>query len=338
MIRTYGQMPKQLFSCPHPSRSVGRKERDVHPVLCEVPSLVWGEYVGSPTAPDPVVSFRKNLRRRFIMKATLTNDVFGSPCRSCLLISYSNKMRPLLNVSYIHTLSLLHWDNPLGHLHLITNCQDPTRKRTTLVPGLDYSLHSVTVCDSLTSSGLVFVGLHSGSIAVFTTSKSGHDVKLESWLLGHTDSITTIVSSQEFRVIVSGSEDGSSILWDSNTLSYVRTFCHTDTPVHLICISPTLGDVAIVFKSLSDSSGSRVLVQTINGQTISDFNTKIQITAICYSGAPEGISVNLLVAGFIDGSIQMWSSWDLTPVRKLTDSKCSRPISRYGSKNWLLIS
>lgn len=331
MIRTYGQMPKQLFHGPHPPRMLGRKEKRVNlnPVLGEVPSLVWGDYLGSPTTHDPVISFRKHLHRKFIMKATITNDLFATSLTSCLLISYSNnKMRPLINVSYIQTLSLLHWDNPHGHLYLISNCQDINRKRTKFISGIDYNLHSVTVCDSFTSSGLIFVGLHSGSIAVFTTSSSGHDLKLESWLLGHTKPITTIVSSQEFRVIISGSEDGSSILWDSNTLSYVRTFCDTDTPIHLTCISPTLGDVAIVFKSPPDSFGSRLLVQTINGQTISDFNTKTQITAICYSGAPEGTSVNLLVAGFIDGSIQMWSSWDLTPVRKLTDSKCSRPISR----------
>lgn len=328
-IKTYGQMPKQLFTGPHPSRNPGKKQRkDVCHVLEEVPSLIWGDYLGSPTAAIPIVSFRKNIRRKFLMKATLTNDVFGTPPNSCLIIIYSNnKMRPLVNVSYIDKLSLLDWSNPWGHLHLIINCQDLKRREIRPVHGIDYNLDSVTVCESLSPAGVIFVGLRSGSIAVYTISRSATEIKLKSWLFGHTKSIRTIVASPEFRVIISGSEDGTCILWDSNTLSYVRTYCDIGSSIDIVCISPTLGDVAIVLKS-QDQMGSRVIVQTINGQIISDFNTKVEVTAICYSGAPEGTSVNLLVAGFSDGSIQMWSSWDLTTVRTLIDSKCTGPISR----------
>lgn len=330
MIRTYGQMPKQLFTGPHPPRLPGTKQRrDSCPVMGEVPSLIWGDHLGSPTAPDPVISFRKNLKGKFLMRATLTNDVFGTPLKSCLVILYSNnKMRPLVNVSYIDTLFLLDWDNPYGHLHLITNCQDQNRREIRPVHGINHDFDVITVCESLASSGLVFIGLQSGSIAVYSVSKSPIEVKLHSWLLGHMGSVSAIAASSEFRVVISGSKDGSCILWDSNMLSYVRTFCDIATSIDLLCISPTLGDVAIVSKPSGNDPGSQVFVQTINGQIISDFKTKVEITAICYSGAPEGTSVNLLVFGLRDGTIQMWSSWDLTPVRKLVDSKCSRPIIR----------
>lgn len=63
---------------------------------------------------------------------------------------------------------------------------------------------------------------------------------------------------------------------------------------------------------------SSLMVHTINGDLIGQLMTDSQITAVCYSTAPEGLSVNVIATGFVDGTIKLWSSWDLAPVRHLT--------------------
>lgn len=39
-----------------------------------------------------------------------------------------------------------------------------------------------------------------------------------------------------------------------------------------------------------------------------------RVTCVCYSGAPEGISVNCVAAGLASGAVRLYSSWDLRRV------------------------
>jgi WD40 repeat protein len=95
-------------------------------------------------------------------------------------------------------------------------------------------------------------------------------------------------------------------------------------------MSPTLGDVASVSRPSSRSypeRGSRLIVKTVNGRHVADVDNERDITAMCYSSSPEGVSVNVLVTAFSDGVIQLWSSWDLCPVRILFDDGFTNPIT-----------
>lgn len=54
MVRTYGQMPKQLFKSSHPSAQSIHIGNDNYPrVLPNINGLHWGCYTGSPELPDP---------------------------------------------------------------------------------------------------------------------------------------------------------------------------------------------------------------------------------------------------------------------------------------------
>ena len=39
-----------------------------------------------------------------------------------------------------------------------------------------------------------------------------------------------------------------------------------------------------------------------------------RVTCICYSNAPEGVSVNCVAAGLASGAVRLYSSWDLRPL------------------------
>ncbi len=117
MIKTFGQMPRQLFAVPHPLLSADVQlppEKDITNVMGEVTGLKWGSYVGSPSESEPVILLRKNHSvdiSQFI--ALSTNDVFALPPNSSLFLTYSRqKGGALMNASYITSVALFTWNNP----------------------------------------------------------------------------------------------------------------------------------------------------------------------------------------------------------------------------------
>jgi len=45
-------------------------------------------------------------------------------------------------------------------------------------------------------------------------------------------------------------------------------------------------------------------LQTINASYIGSIESDKKITAVCFSNAPEGISVNIIATGLEDGSVK----------------------------------
>lgn len=332
MIRTFGQMPKQLFKHPHPHRlqnSVSPRDSSTWTqVLGEVNGLKWGRFVGSPAEAEPVVVFSSSGSSfRGSLVPLQTSDVFGLPPDSCLLVSYNFVNHKKRSPAYINALAIVSWNHADGMVRV------RDRRGRTSVPFVPTSLDAVSMCASLSSYGLLFVAYVSGSIAVFTMptpfdaiSDRTEPLTPTTWLFGHTSPVTVMLLNREFRVSVTCDESGVCFLWDLNALSYVRTLCKHEKPVTLVCVSPTLGDIATV--SHLDVNRSRLMVCTINGRLIASLETGRLVTSICYSSCPEGVSVNVLVTAFSDGCVQMWSSWDLTPVRVLSETLFNKPITR----------
>ena len=117
MIKTFGQMPRQLFAVPHPVLSQDVQlpnEREIPHVMGEVLGLKWGSYVGSPSESEPVVMFKKSYSVKISQLIALaTNDVFAMPPKSALFLTYSRqKGGALINTSYITSVALFLWSNP----------------------------------------------------------------------------------------------------------------------------------------------------------------------------------------------------------------------------------
>lgn len=272
--------------------------------------------------------------------------------------------------------------------------------------------------------------------------------KATRWLYCHNRTVNTIQINVGFGIVVTASDDGTSVIWDLNSLCYVRTIdyrldarsergrststsnslnkhgrvyssqlkenpflldflCNCNYPYHkrvdksnpfrltqsrlqrptkqrclscctgvsLVAISDTLGDIATV-KHFNDrvgmvteldlltdaaessrpsaenemifssnesqpedqSSSSVIYVHTINGFLVGLVNLHTKVNALCYSSAPEGVSVNVIAVGLADGLIRLYSSWDLSRVKEFHISGLSlAPISlQYTRDNQLL--
>lgn len=222
-------------------------------------------------------------------------------------------------------------------------------------------------------------------------------------LVRHTDQVTAIALSDEFRVCVSVGLDGAACIWDANTLAYVRcieppSICRPGTPIRLVTVSPTMGDIVTVH-ALDDrtrraSDGADVLadvpadvgleaieaaeeeddvevvvpsaastatgadgtdrtaaapgsadfvsvrpqnvaggrsvlrVHTINARYVGHVVDAERIECVTYSAVREGTGINMIAAGYADGTVRLWSSWDLTLVRVLPALQAAADLMR----------
>uniref|UniRef100_A0A4D5RRJ4 Putative lysosomal trafficking regulator n=1 Tax=Ixodes scapularis TaxID=6945 RepID=A0A4D5RRJ4_IXOSC len=229
MICTYGQMPRQLFSSPHPLVSLplaSVQQRNAplpttQVAMAEIRGLRWGSYVGSPSDPAPrLVLVRAPLGDQSLVGKLLplrTNDVWGLPPNSCLLLGYSHdKEGPkTATQTYISSTALVSWQHADGLVRLKLHKEEVPVPLLGPCPG-----DAVSLCSTAPDCHLLFVGYSSGLVTIHKVRLSGTKVDNTSkpaCLLGHTDAITAVQVCTAFGLVVTASRDGSSIVWDLST-------------------------------------------------------------------------------------------------------------------------
>ncbi|XP_014251875.1 lysosomal-trafficking regulator isoform X2 [Cimex lectularius] len=328
MVRLYGQTPKQLFDHPHPMVVKNLTPTPTAPpVLQSVKGLKWGHYVGSPADSPPImVSQRNHYYPITTLVAMLSNDVFGLAANSTLLLSYIKETSTLTankGPSTVFGAALITWCHGDGIIRAkLTKDQVP-------FPAIGAYGESILFCTSIPDCNQLWVVYLSGKINVYkyyfdNTGKSVEFDEVPVTLVGHKDMISNVAISRLFSIAVSASHDGSASIWDINTLTYIRSLPVISIPITLVSISETLGDIATVGQD--PGGGSILRLHSINAKLIGSLTTEDKITAITISSAPEGLSVNVIATGMIDGVIRLWSTWDLTPVGIITAPVLVQPI------------
>ncbi|KAI8480550.1 hypothetical protein Bbelb_417300 [Branchiostoma belcheri] len=278
MIKTYGQTPRQLFKSPHPPRQQvsGSSEADVAGMvgaagflfnfkdnkdtvvdiksvrspLPQVEGLKWGNYVGSPVCPAPAVSWRQDHGAVVSSLVGLpTGEVCGLAPNFCLLVMYSKeKGVSAMNHTDILWSAILSWGHPDGIMRLKSRQSEPA-SNFFLCPPND----QVTCCASVTDCRLLFTGGTSGVVTAYPTRFTGNKpsefeiVGSRVCLYGHTGPVSCLQVCRPYSIVVSGSQDGTAIIWDINRLSYVQSLNGHEG------VSETSGDIATVPPSATTS-------------------------------------------------------------------------------------
>ncbi|XP_074079064.1 lysosomal-trafficking regulator [Macrotis lagotis] len=352
MIKTYGQTPRQLFHTAHASRpgsklsiegelpaAVGlfvqlafRETREpvkevIYPSpLSWIKGLKWGEYVGSPSAPMPVVCFSQPHGERFgSLQALPTKAICGLSQKFCLLMIYSKEQGVRsMNSTDIQWSAILSWGYADNILRLKSKQSEPP------VNFIQSSQqHQVTSCAWVPDSCQLFTGSKCGVITVYMnrfTSSTPSEIEMEAQihLYGHTEEITSLFVCKPYSIMISVSKDGTCIIWDLNRLCYVQSLSGHKSPVTAVSASETTGDIATVCDSVG--GGSDLRLRTVNGDLVGHVHCREIICSVAFSNQPEGISINVIAGGLENGIVRLWSTWDLKPVREITFPKSNRPI------------
>ncbi|KIK43894.1 hypothetical protein CY34DRAFT_788831 [Suillus luteus UH-Slu-Lm8-n1] len=155
-------------------------------------------------------------------------------------------------------------------------------------------------------------------------------------LRGHTHCVTCIATSRTWSVIVSGSEDGSAIVWDLNRGSYRHSIWHGSesqrAEVYLSAINESTGYIATC-------SVLHLMLHTINARPIVRLDTvRALITSLAFHER-EYSHLDILATGHDDGSITLWTwnadgtpagmqaQWEFVEVRRMNSGEGVSDIS-----------
>ncbi|XP_061693071.1 lysosomal-trafficking regulator isoform X3 [Syngnathoides biaculeatus] len=352
MIKTYGQTPRQLFNASHISRAgpklmmegelpaamgllvqlAFRETREqTKEIICPSPlpwikGLKWGEYVGSPSAPDPVVCFSQPHGERFgSLLALPTRAICGLSRKFCLLMIYSKEQGVRsMHSTDIQWSAIMSWGYSDNIVRLKSKQSEPPINFIQCSP-----LHQVSSCAWVPDGCQLFTGSKCGVITAYSnrfisSTQSEMEVESQVHLYGHTGEVTGLFVCKPYSILISISTDGTCILWDLNRLCYVQSLTGHKSPVTAVSASEPTGDIATVCDSVG--GGSDLRLWTVNGDLIGHVHCREIICSVAFSNQPEGISVNVIAGGLENGVVRLWSTWDLKPVREITFPKSCKAI------------
>ncbi|XP_017268395.1 WD repeat- and FYVE domain-containing protein 4 isoform X2 [Kryptolebias marmoratus] len=279
-VSNFGQIPKQLFTKPHPPRSGSKKEGSSpsHPT----PFFFKLDKLKPSTQPfrelprgpvGQILCLEKEvvvLEKNHLLMSPLFGCFFswGFPDNSCAFGNYSTEK------NFAVSESLCVWGETL-----CAACPNPT---TVITAGT-----STVVCV--------------WDVAV-SKDKLSH-MKLRQPLYGHTDTVTCLAVSEVHSLIVSGSRDLTCILWDLDELSYVTQLAGHTTSISALAINELTGEIA-------SCAGPLLYLWTMKGQLLTCTDTscgsEADILCVSFTQRHEWDARNVVVTGCADGIIRIW--------------------------------
>lgn len=400
MVRTYGQMPKMLFKTAHPTALPVTANDCGVSVFKNIKGIRWGCYTGSLELSDPHVCClyqQFDVHLSHILALPSTNVIYafstghnvmqGCEPDTINIIQWKQidgivRIKPLREGEFCDKKPLVY----NHHVDEISACgTDPNLNQLWL--GHKSGRITVYQCYSQASLLKYSKSYHLGTslnklshnsafrklslkFSSFNAESDRHEMNGNAndqlqWkepiiLLRHTNTVTNIHISKEFKIVVSVALDGYAIIWDANNLNFVRAIQRPSIckwcPTSLVTVSPTMGDIATVhdlirsgqtcepnqdedrysdcleatenieniddFVNVSiDSSGKSLLrLHTINAKYVSHITIPEQIFSVCYSFIKEGTGINVIATGLENGIVRLWSSYDLAMLREFVVS------------------
>ncbi|KAM4702914.1 WD repeat- and FYVE domain-containing protein 4 [Rhinophrynus dorsalis] len=270
-ISNFGQVPKQLFTKPHPPRQ-GKELSTGH--------LATPFYSAPSCLKHVIVTPRAGALHGAVGQMVLTDKgVFAVEKNHVMLL-------PSCTMS-------LSWGHSDGSIKLQTRS---TRK----VLGVWELMSHWGLCHCIVCpiSTLVVTAMSSSVLCAWEFRPPGPkyqaaEIKLKKVLIGHGSAVLCVCASAQNSVMVSGSTDGSCIIWDLDKLN-----CFKRLPTHP-------GEVTCV--TISDSTGaiisccsSALYVWSVNGDPISYVCTGSNILSCCFGG------LSVIIIGSEDGAVSLW--------------------------------
>ncbi|XP_074152220.1 WD repeat- and FYVE domain-containing protein 4 [Sminthopsis crassicaudata] len=289
-VSNFGQIPKQLFTKPHPSRTALGK-----PSGKEV-SLSTG-----PTGcPPPFFCTLQNLKPSLVTVKESPKGAIGHivPTEKYVLAVEKNKV--LIPPLWSKTFS---WG--FDDFTCCLGNYGSDKNLTTFESTADWGKCICAVCPSPT---LVITAGESAVVCIWELSKLKDKAKglhLKQALYGHTKPVTCLAASMTYSLLVSGSCDRTCILWDLDHLMHVTQLPTHRASISAVAISDSTGDII-------SCAGTHLYLWNINGQPLASINTACGSQGdiqCCYlTEAMDWDASNIIITGSRDGIVRIWKT------------------------------
>ncbi|KAJ8361384.1 hypothetical protein SKAU_G00179090 [Synaphobranchus kaupii] len=285
-ISNFGQIPRQLFTKPHPSRNSHKntsgKDQSGNSLL--LPFFYQLDKLKPSVQP---------------LKELIRGPVGHIVCgEKEIVVVEKNKLLipPLWNYFF----SWGFHDNTCAYGNYSTEksfavCESPS----------DWG---VSLCAACPHPSTIITGGASSVLCVWDVSLGKdklHHMRLRQALYGHTDAVTCVEASQAYGVIVSGSCDRTCILWDLQELSYITQLPGHAAGITALAINELTGEIA-------SCAGPHLYLWTMKGQLLSCIDTSFgpegAILCCCFTQLREWDPRNVVITGCADGIIRIWKT------------------------------
>ncbi|XP_051693511.2 WD repeat- and FYVE domain-containing protein 4 isoform X2 [Oryctolagus cuniculus] len=319
-VSNFGQVPKQLFTKPHPARSASGKAS---------PGKDAATPASLPGHPQPLLYNLQSLRpsQVTVKGSESPKGAIGHivPTEKTVLAVEKNKV--LLPPLWNRTLS---WG--FDDFSCCLGSYGSDKILMTFENLADWGRCLCALCPSPTT--IVTSGA-SAVVCVWELSMvkgRPRGLQLRQALYGHTQAVTCLAASVTFSLLVSGSQDCTCILWDLDHLTHVAHLPAHREGISAIAISDVSGTIV-------SCAGAHLSLWNVNGQPLASITTawgpEGTITCCCVMEGPAWDTSHVVITGSQDGMVRIWKTEEVKmslPGRAAAEEPAAQPASPRGHK------
>ncbi|KAF4019003.1 hypothetical protein G4228_011069 [Cervus hanglu yarkandensis] len=298
-VSNFGQVPKQLFTKPHPARTAAGK-----------PSP--GKDVSTPASlpghPQPFFYSLQSLRpsQVTVKGSESPKGAIGHivPTEKTILAVETNKM--LLPPHWSRTFS---WG--FDDFSCCLGNYGSDKASGILVTFENLAAWGRCLCAVCPSPTTIITSGTSAVVCVWELSMTkgrATGLRLKQALYGHTQAVTCLAASVTFNVLVSGSQDCMCILWDLDHLTHVARLPAHREGVSAVAISDVSGTIV-------SCAGAHLSLWDVNGQPLASITTawgpEGAITCCYVVEGPAWDTSHVIITGSQDGMVRIWKTEDV---------------------------
>nr|XP_022909115.1 WD repeat and FYVE domain-containing protein 3 [Onthophagus taurus] len=293
-INNFGQIPKQLFKKPHPSKKMGHNNR--------TSVMDTGSLVQAFSLPQPERLFfhhLDNLRPSLqpIKEVKISVGQILHHDKAVLAVDQNKVLIPPSYNKYVawgfadHSLRIGNYDSD---------------KATFVCETVVQNSGEIVACVCPSAKLIVTAGT-SSVVTIWEYEQRKKQLHIKHSLYAHTEAVTCLAASTAYNVIVSGSRDSTAIIWDLSRGVFVRQLRGHAGPVAAVAVNDLTGDIATC-------AATWLHLWSINGDELANVNTCVgradrmqQILCVAFSQTHEWDASNVIMTGSTDGVTRMWS-------------------------------
>nr|XP_024109991.2 WD repeat- and FYVE domain-containing protein 4 [Pongo abelii] len=326
-VSNFGQVPKQLFTKPHPARTAAGKP---------LPGKDVSTPMSLPGHPQPFFYSLQSLRPSQVTVKDMYLFSLGSESPRGAIGHIVPTEKTILAVERNKVLLPPLWNRTFSWgFDDFSCCLGSYGSDKILMTFENLAAWGRCLCAVCPSPTMIVTSGTSTVVCVWELSMTKgrpRGLRLRQALYGHTQAVTCLAASVTFSLLVSGSQDCTCILWDLDHLTHVTRLPTHREGISAIAISDVSGTIV-------SCAGAHLSLWNVNGQPLASITTawgpEGAITCCCLMEGPAWDTSQIIITGSQDGMVRVWKTEDVkmsVPGRPAGEEPPAQPPSPRGHK------